>query len=352
MANDLMVAQYETALGPVKLDAETVKKYLVHGSTPLTDQETMMFLQLCKYQKLNPFVGEAYAIKFGNDFQMVVGYETYKRRAEENPEYYGRTSGIVVLRKEAIVQKEGTCLYPFETLIGGWCRVTRQKNGRNIETYKEVALAEYQKFKDGKPMANWGTKPATMIEKVAVSQALRAAFPKDYQGLYTAEEATPDGGPGNVKPPIVIGTEGSVIAPGDDQDGDEKDDDRPITQEERKELFKLATDGLGKEDGIEVLQMIIASEGVESTIGMLYSSYLRVTAKVKKSIELFTLAIEGLGKEEGVSTIQKLITSEGFKSLAGMPLDAYQLIIEKLKRHVDIANAIDDESTDETSELE
>jgi hypothetical protein len=32
-----------------------------------------------------------------------------------------------------------------------------------------------------------------MIEKVAVSQALRAAFPKDFAGLYTAEEAEPAG---------------------------------------------------------------------------------------------------------------------------------------------------------------
>ena len=72
--------------------------------------------------------------------------------------------------------------------LGGWCRVYHELNNKETETFKEVSLQEYQKFKDGKPMANWGSKPCTMIEKVAVSQAVRAAFPDDYQGLYTAEE--------------------------------------------------------------------------------------------------------------------------------------------------------------------
>lgn len=71
-------------------------------------------MKTCQAQKLNPFAqGEAYLIKFGSDpAQMVVGKDAYMRRAEENPAYRGHKSGIVVLRGEQVIQKEGTCLYP------------------------------------------------------------------------------------------------------------------------------------------------------------------------------------------------------------------------------------------------
>ena len=71
---------FETAYGSVSLSPQTVRDYLTRGNKSLSDQEVMLFIQLCKYQGLNPFVNEAYAIKFGDNFQMVVGYDTYKRR--------------------------------------------------------------------------------------------------------------------------------------------------------------------------------------------------------------------------------------------------------------------------------
>ena len=36
--------------------------------------------------------------------------------------------------------------------------------------------------------SQWKSKPATMIRKVAVVQALREAFPEDFGGLYSEEE--------------------------------------------------------------------------------------------------------------------------------------------------------------------
>lgn len=121
----------------------------------------------------------------------IIGNECrlYMRRAEENPAYRGHKSGIVVLRGDQVIQKEGTCLYPGETLLGGWCRVHRiRTGGSGEEIFKEVSLKEYDKGQ-----ANWKTKPCTMIEKVAVSQALRSAFPKDYEGMYVAEEVSEQG---------------------------------------------------------------------------------------------------------------------------------------------------------------
>lgn len=264
--NDLMTVSYETALGNVKLTAEDVKNYLVSGNSQVTDKEIKLFMELCKYQKLNPFTGEAYAIKFGSDFQMVVGYETYKRRAEENPAYRGRKSGIVVLRGEQIVQKEGTCLYPSESLIGGWCRVYVQRPEFKDEMYKEVSLEEYNKGQ-----ANWKTKPCTMVEKVAVSQALRAAFPTDYQGLYTAEEFGQDG----KLTEGIINVESGVI----------EEEHVIISQDQRQEFLELASNFYGKNKGAAVVKFICNNMGLESTTNMTVEQFEEAMKILRNGIE-------------------------------------------------------------------
>lgn len=264
--NEVMAVSYDTALGNVKLTAEDVKNYLVSGNSQVTDKEIKLFMELCKYQKLNPFTGEAYAIKFGSDFQMVVGYETYKRRAEENPAYRGRKSGIVVLRGDQIVTKEGTCLYPSESLIGGWCRTFVQRPEFKDEMYKEVSLDEYNKGQ-----ANWKTKPCTMIEKVAVSQALRAAFPTDYQGLYTAEEFGQDG----KLTEGIVNVESTVI------------DEEPvcISQDQRQEFLEMASGFYGKKKGAAVVKFICTNMGLESTTNMTVEQFEGAMETLKNGIE-------------------------------------------------------------------
>ena len=256
MEKDNEIVKYSTSFGEVELSPEVIQKYLVRGNSQLTPQEVKLGLELCKFQKLNPFTGEVYFIKFGSDFQLVVGYEAYKRRAEENPEYLNRKSGIVVLRGENVIQKEGTCLYPTEQLIGGWCRVFRIRNGEKVEIYKEVSLVEYQKMKDGKPCSNWATKPCTMIEKVAVSQALRAAFPKDYEGLYVPEEFHSS----TEEEQQSFGADSGVVI--------EQSEEQAITAEQRKQMFDYAHSILGKEKGNEVIQSVMTEHGIKSTRNM------------------------------------------------------------------------------------
>lgn len=277
--NMLSVVKYDAGGVEIKLEPETVKNYLVRGNGKVTDQEVLFFIRTCQAQKLNPLVyGEVYLIKFGNEpAQLVIGKETYMKRAFKNPNYNGMKSGIVVQRGETIVQKEGTCLYPTETLLGGWCRVFHELNGKETETFKEVSLAEYQKFKDGKPMANWGSKPCTMIEKVAVSQAVRAAFPDDYQGLYTAEE---------------FGYTDRDAEKGQPLDGNATIEKEPeedtvvfISQAQRQEFFDLATGFYGKRKGNAVVKYICNNMGLESTTSMTVEQFNKAMETLKNGIE-------------------------------------------------------------------
>ena len=75
----------------VKLTASIVKNYLVSGDKErITDQEVAMFINLCKYAGLNPWLKEAYCIKYGSEpATMVTGKEAFLKRAESMPDYDG-----------------------------------------------------------------------------------------------------------------------------------------------------------------------------------------------------------------------------------------------------------------------
>ena len=258
----------------VELDLQFVKRYLVRGNPEkITDQEIVFFMNTCKMQKLNPLVaGEVYCIKFGNDpAQMVVGKGAYLRRAYEHPDYLCKEDGIVVLRNGEVIQKEGCCLYPNEQLIGGWCRVHFNRNGKERTAFKEVSLSEYDKGQ-----ANWKSKPATMICKVATSQCVREAFPKDYEGLYSEEEMIASGAiPVNFS---VVPETGEVIT------GDAEPEDPPISQEQRQSLFRMAKEHLG-ESANEILKGLVKDQGYDSTNGMPVSAYNKVVGEIMNLAE-------------------------------------------------------------------
>ena len=84
------MVKYETSQGEVKLSPTIVQRYLVHGQGNLTKQEIMMFVALCKYQRLNPFLREAYLIKYGNEpATIVVGKEAFLKKARRAKDYAG-----------------------------------------------------------------------------------------------------------------------------------------------------------------------------------------------------------------------------------------------------------------------
>lgn len=184
------LTEYECGGQMVKISPTLIKKYLVNGNGQVTDQEVMMFLSLCKFQKLNPFLKEAYLIKYGNQpATIVTGKEAFMKRAMRNQNYAGYEAGIVIEEDEtgSMVERVGTIVLDGEKLIGGWARVYIK--GWEQPLMVTVSFEEYCLKKDGKPASNWAVKPATMIRKVALVQALREAFPEDLGGLYTAEES-------------------------------------------------------------------------------------------------------------------------------------------------------------------
>ena len=149
-----------------------------------------MFLNLCRFQHLNPFLREAYLIKFGNQpATIVTGKDAITKRAMRNPKFAGQQAGVVIYHDDSgeLEYRNGSLLMAGEQLVGGWAKV--YVKGYDVPIEAVVSYQEYVGTKnDGTVNGQWSKKPATMIRKVALVQALREAFPEDLGGLYASEE--------------------------------------------------------------------------------------------------------------------------------------------------------------------
>ena len=204
------IIKYQSTHGEVALSVQDIKQMFCPKAT---DQEARMFLEICRYQGLNPFLKEAYLVKYSDNdpASIVVGKEVFTKRAQRLTERglcLGWEAGIVVARDNKLEHLDGSMSLPGDVLLGGWCRVRRP----NQEPFEHtVELKEYiQTTRDGRPTKFWAKMPATMIRKVALVQGLRECFPDDFQGLYDSAEIT--GGQ-------VVETTGIVVSQVDNTSG-------------------------------------------------------------------------------------------------------------------------------------
>lgn len=168
----------------ITLNAGIIKRYLVSGDADqVTDQEVLLFAKLCQYQGLNPFLREAYLVKYGSSpAQTITSKAALEKRAARCKDYRGFEAGIIIRRPDGTIeQRPGTFYAEEEQLVGGWAKV--YVDGYVVPVEATATLREYSTGK-----ALWASKPATMIRKVAKVCALREAFPDDMQGMYAAEE--------------------------------------------------------------------------------------------------------------------------------------------------------------------
>ena len=224
-ADSTSLVKYETPMGEVELSVEAIRLYL---SPKATVAEAYMFLQKCRFQRLNPFLGEAYLVIYEQTERsprtaaMMIGKEAHTRRAERHPDYQGMQAGVMVRRGAEIHEAPGAFVMPGDVLLGGWCKVLRK--GKE-PTFIAVSLQEYDNGR-----RQWKQMPATMIRKVAVVQALREAFPNEMAGLQGGDEfALAEDQPGVIEGEIVNpGKSAEVIDPAPAPPAENRDLERDI----------------------------------------------------------------------------------------------------------------------------
>lgn len=175
----------------VRLTASMVRQFIAvptkSGKLP-SERDCIRFIMLCRGKRANPFEGDCFMIgydsQYGASFSMVCGIELFQKRAEQSVDYDGRESGVIVANADGVLQeRNGSLLVKGEILVGGWAKVYRKD--RKFPEYKTVTFSTYDTGK-----SRWEKDPGGMIEKVALSQALRGAYPTALGGLYTQEEMT------------------------------------------------------------------------------------------------------------------------------------------------------------------
>ena len=132
------------------LTINDIKQYLCPQAT---DKELFQFAQLCKSQNLNPWIREAYLIKYSNaPATMVVGKDVFTKRAQASDKFAGFQAGIIGEKDGELKSFIGSLLPKTYELVGGWAKVFIKGYVEPIEA--QVSMAEYSspsKEKSGKP---------------------------------------------------------------------------------------------------------------------------------------------------------------------------------------------------------
>lgn len=174
----------------VTLTPQTVASYIATGNADADPKDVVRFMATCRARGLNPLAGDCYMTVYRNrqtgqkSVSTVVSKDYFVRTAAAQESFDGMEAGVVVYRPRTGEQemRVGTIVgKASEQLVGGWATVYDKR--RSHPTTVTVQLSEYD---TGKSL--WKSKPATMIRKVALVQALRETYPAQFGGVYDRDE--------------------------------------------------------------------------------------------------------------------------------------------------------------------
>jgi phage recombination protein Bet len=158
----------ETAIAvkeQMEISVADVKKYIAPNAT---DKELFMFMGVARSYGLNPLKREIHFVKYGSGAaSIIVGYETYLKRAERTGKLDGWKCWIEDVGK------------PTERAI-----IEIKRKDQSMPITWEVYRKEFDK-----QQSSWKSMPTFMLKKVAIAQGFRMAFPDDLGGMpYIPEE--------------------------------------------------------------------------------------------------------------------------------------------------------------------
>jgi len=172
----------------------------------LSQLESSQFIEIAQAFNLNPFKKEIYCIPYGEGdkrkLSILTGYEVYLKRAERTGQLDGWrawTEGTITEKTivKKIKKRDGGV---WEKEVIAWvgnlkAMIEIYRKDRTRPFVHEVLFSEYTQDNDV-----WGSKPQTMIKKVAMAQGFRLCFPDELAGMPYTPEELPDEMTRNVTP--------------------------------------------------------------------------------------------------------------------------------------------------------
>jgi len=158
---------------------DLIRRTICKGAT---QDELQLFLHQCKRTGLDPLSRQIHAVKRWDATQqrevmaIQTGIDGFRLIAERTGTYAGNDDPVFD-REDAT--------HPNKATVTVWKLVA----GQRVPFTRSARWSEFvQTKKDGTPTRFWQKMPFLMLGKVAEALALRAAFPQELSGLYTADE--------------------------------------------------------------------------------------------------------------------------------------------------------------------
>lgn len=167
----------------IELSVNKIRQTLNVGTA--TDVEIMSFMELCYFRKLNPFLREAYLVKFkGYPASNIVSKDVFINRLNSSPNCNGYEYGLILKDKKTGKKSHnvGTFYEPdIETIVGAYCNIY-VKNWQHPIKWT-ITRSEYDKGNQ-----NWKSMPGVMLTKCVIVAAIRNFIPKETAGMYIEDE--------------------------------------------------------------------------------------------------------------------------------------------------------------------
>ena len=164
-----------SALGEVTITPEQVELIKNTVAVGATNDELKLFFFECKRRGVHPLDRLIHFVKRSGKATFQCGIDFMRSQAEGSGQYRGQ---------------EGVEYGPIVKGYPEWAKATvRRKDPDTGDIYTVSATAYWEEFYPGDQLGfMWKKMPRVMLGKVAESQALRKAFPINFNGLYTFEE--------------------------------------------------------------------------------------------------------------------------------------------------------------------
>jgi len=166
--NEKSLSIYDSNNNLIELQIDEIKKFIAPTAT---EQEFWLFIQTAKLLNLNPIKREIHFAKFGNQAQIITGYQVYLERAIRSGllEYWD-------VQVEKVSDKRETWVGVFTAKRTDWTQPFEWR----------VSMSEVDK-----KQSTWNIMPEFMLKKNTLSQGLRMLIPEILSGMpYTAEEVS------------------------------------------------------------------------------------------------------------------------------------------------------------------
>lgn len=146
--------------------------YLQNMGLRLPQKYATQFIELCSLYGLNPLKREIYAVGYGDNYNIITGYEVYIKRAER----LGTLDGW-----DCVTSGKGDDMIATVTI--------HRKDWKYPFTHSVIFSECVQTTKEGRPNRTWSKMPSFMLKKVAIAQGFRMCFPDEFGGMpYIADE--------------------------------------------------------------------------------------------------------------------------------------------------------------------